>query len=299
MTTTRYYQLIADLASDYRPQREWAQGRGMLIIVGHFLVGIAGGTWLLAMLYHVTAGLFVAYALGALGGIAHLMFLGRPKRAFKMMRHVRASWVSRGFIGLSAFLCGASVFLAMSLMPFSGAWAAVQQLAYVIAAIGSLTMIGYMGFAYAASKGIPFWQSSLHPALYIAFAIRGGTAAMLVIAAVAGTAWNGSLVDLWVSVTGIVALLFIFEMQGAWTSGNTASRWSVRDMLVGRLAVAFYGGTLGLGIIVPVLLLASSTLHSAAIMGVIGIASVAGDFFMKMSTVKAGVYLPLALRSGR
>ena len=295
----RYDQLITDLGSDYRPQREWGEGRGLLLVIGHFLVGVAGGTWLLSTIYGITAGLFVAYLLGGLGGITHLMFLGHPEVAFKMMRNVRTSWVSRGFVGLSLFLLGGGVYLALVLSSLGGPWRVIELLAQIVAMLGALTVIGYMGFCYTASKAIPYWHSPLHPALYIAYAVRGGVAALLVIAAATGTTANATLLQLWIAMSVLITLFFVFETQGAWTSGNIAARWSVRDVLSGRLAISFYGGTLAMGLIIPVLLLVSSAEHPPVIMALIGIASAAGDFFMKLTTVKAGVYLPLVLPSRR
>ena len=295
----RYDQLITDLGNDYRPQREWGEGRGLLLVIGHFLVGVAGGTWLLSSIYGITAGLVVAYLLGGLGGITHLMFLGHPEVAFKMMRNVRTSWVSRGFVGLSLFLLGGGVYLALMLASLGGPWRVIELLAQIVAMLGALTVIGYMGFCYTASKAIPYWHSPLHPALYIAYAVRGGVAALLVISAATGTTANASLLQLWIAMSVLITLFFVFETQGAWTSGNIAARWSVRDVLSGRLAISFYGGTLAMGLIVPVLLLVSSAEHPPVIMALIGIASAAGDFFMKLTTVKAGVYLPLVLPSRR
>jgi len=294
-----YDQLIDDLRSDYRPQREWGTGRGVLLVIGHFFVGVAGGTWLLSTLYGITAGLVTAYVLGGLGGIVHLMFLGRPEIAFKMMRNVRTSWVSRGFVGLSMFLLGGGVYLAILLLSLSGPWDGIKMFAQTVAMLGTFTIIGYMGFAYTASKAIPYWHSPLHPALYIAYAVRGGVAALLVIAAATGTTVDVSLLQLWITSSVLATLFFVFEIQGAWTSGNIAAKWSARDVLSGRLAMTFYGGTLAIGLLVPVLLLISSAERPPVIMALIGIASAAGDFFMKLTTVKAGVYLPLVLPSRR
>ena len=163
-----------------------------------------------------------------------------------------------------------------------------------------VVIIGYMGFGYTASKGVPFWNSPLHPALYIAYAFRGGIATLLVVAAASGTAaTSGGLLPLWIGVTAIVALFFVLELQGAAAGGNAAARRSVREILAGRVALVFYGGTLLVGIIVPVLLLSMPMANSPATMALIGLASAAGDFFMKLSTVRAGVYLPLVLPQQR
>jgi len=298
MNSQRYDQHLADLRSVYRPQREWGEGKGVLLVIGHFLVGVAGGTWLMASLYGVTAGLVVAYVLGVLGGLVHLMFLGRPERAFKMIRHVRTSWISRGFAGLSLFLAGATLHLGMLFLSPEGDGRGLGLVGQVLAAVGTVTIIGYMGFCYTASKAIPFWHSPIHPAIYIAFAGRGGIASLLVIAALGGDG-GGNLLHLWVGITMLVCLLFGLEIHGALSGGDAAARRSVHDLFAGRLATLFYGGTLAVGLVVPVLLLGAPIPHSPATMALIGLASVAGDFFMKLSTVRAGVYRPLHLPQRR
>lgn len=297
MSTKRYDQLISDLRGDYRPQREWGEGKGVLMVVGHFLVGIAGGTWLLASIYEQPIGLIIAWLLGALGGGVHLLFLGRPERVLKMIRHFRTSWISRGFLGLTLFLVGGALVIAL---PFVAPEQTVLLMfGRVVAAIGTVTIIGYMGFCYTASKAIPFWHSPLHPAVYIAYAVRGGIAALLVVAAFGVGPLAPWLLQLWMAVTAVVALFFVLEIQSALTSGNIAAKWSARDILAGRLAKLFYGGTLVLGLVVPLLLLTATATLSPFIMAMIGLASAAGDFFMKLSTVRAGVYLPLMLPSRR
>lgn len=289
--TTRYDRLIDDLRAERRPQREWGEGRGVLMVVGHFLVGVAGGTWLLASMYGDQAGLAVAWIFGALGAVAHLMFLGRPERALNMIRHVRTSWISRGFIGLSMLLFGGAVLLGSAAAGLD--YAAVEVVGNVAALIGAVIVIGYMGFCYTASKGIPFWHSPLHPALYIAYALRGGLAVLLVLAAARNAETGDALLKLWLGCTLIVALFVALEIHGALTSENIAARWSARDILAGRLSTVFYGGTLVIGIFVPLALLGTMWTASSAVMAFIGLASVAGDFFMKLSTVKAGTYRPL------
>lgn len=298
---TRYAQHIQDLRSEYRPQREWSEGRGLFLVTGHFLNGVAAGAWLLGLLYADTAVLVAAFLLGGLGGLAHLGFLGRPERAWKMMLHVRTSWISRGFIGLSLFLIGGVLYLPPLMVP---AWAwnagsAAAETGYVLAGAGALVMMAYMGFVYTASKGVPFWNSALHPVLYIGYALRGGIAVLLVAAAARGieAAAAAELTRLWLGVTGAVVLLWLIDMYQVNVSGDEAARRSLHDLLAGRVARWFYGGTLAIGLIVPALLLAGFGGDAPArILALVGLASVAGDFFVKFSTIKAGVYMPLRVR---
>jgi formate-dependent nitrite reductase membrane component NrfD len=68
----------------------------------------------------------------------------------------------------------------------------------------------------------------------------------------------------------------------------------VHDLLAGRLAAAFYGGTLLIGLIVPAMLIGGRLAPlNLGVLAVIGLCSTLGDFFMKYTSIRAGVYLPL------
>jgi len=101
--SAKYEQLIHDLRQDFRPQREWGEGRGLFLVIGHFLVGVAAGAWLFGLLFDYPPGLFAGFLLAGIGGIAHLGFLGRPERFWKMARHVRTAWVAGLAYGCSRY----------------------------------------------------------------------------------------------------------------------------------------------------------------------------------------------------
>jgi formate-dependent nitrite reductase membrane component NrfD len=296
--SAKYEQLVQDLRRDFRPQREWGEGRGLFLVIGHFLVGVAAGAWLFGLILNYSPGLIAGFLLAGGGGIAHLAFLGRPERFWKMVRHVRTAWISRGFIGLSLFLAGAILYLP-PLVLTNWPWAANSVLGHLgwgMAAVGMVVLIVYMGFVYTASKGIPFWNSPLHPILYMAYALRGGIAAILVAMALfdAPSAGATSLVTIWIAVTAFVIILFALEIQGALTGGNPAARRSVHEMFSGRVAIYFYGGTLLIGLVVPLALVSGHIAPlGVGVLAAIGLFSALGDFFMKYTTIRAGIYLPL------
>jgi formate-dependent nitrite reductase membrane component NrfD len=299
--SAKYEQLVQDLRRDFRPQREWGEGRGLFLVIGHFLVGVAAGAWLFGLIFNYNPGLVAGFVLAGGGGIAHLAFLGRPERFWKMVRHVRTAWISRGFIGLSLFLAGAALYLP-PLVLTNWPWAADSMLGYLgwlMAVVGMVVLIVYMGFVYTASKGIPFWNSPLHPILYMTYALRGGIAALLVTMALFEAPSPGakSLVTVWIAVTAVVIVLFVLEIQGALTSGNAAARRSVHEMFAGRVAVYFYGGTLLIGLVVPLALVSGHIAPlGVGVLAAIGLFSALGDFFMKYTTIRAGIYLPLRPR---
>ena len=304
-STSRYDQLIQDLRSELRPQRAWGEGRGIFMVIGHFVLGIAAGTWLLALIYESRAGLALAFVLGALGGIAELVDLGHPTRFWRMAARFRTSWVARGFWGLSLFLPGAFLYLVALWLPGT-LWTSGSLLAwigYALALAGMVLLMGYMGFVYSSSKAIPFWSSPVQPALYVAYALRGGVAGLLLVHAFGGasSASFTALLVWWLAVSAVVAAFFSLEVHGAWTGGNAAARRSVHELFAGRIAIYFYGGTLAVGLIVPAWLAwegISGTLSLQA-MAVLGLASALGDFFVKYSTIRAGVHLPVWTRLTR
>jgi formate-dependent nitrite reductase membrane component NrfD len=287
LTNTTYDQLLSDLGTTFRPQRQWIEGRGLFLIIGHFLSGVGAGTWLFSLWLDYWPGLWLAITAVVLGGVAHLLFLGRPSRFWKMFR-IRTSWIARGFIGMNLFLLGAILY---ALLP-SGF---LSQLFLVISLIGTAIIIIYKGNVYAASKGVPFWNSPVLPILYATYAIRGGVALLLVALPFSGRDLNAGLVEiieLWVAVSVLVMLGFYV---GVMRQTNLAARRSVTELTRGRVAGAFYLGTVGIGLVVPILLSIAgfgNALSQIALV-LVGLSSLLGDFFAKYTIAKAGIYLPL------
>jgi formate-dependent nitrite reductase membrane component NrfD len=270
----------------------------LFLVIGHFLVGVAASAWFFGLLFNYLPGLIAGFFLAGIGGIAHLGFLGRPERFWKMARHVKTAWVARGFVGLTLFLAGSALYLPPLLLadwPW-GTASVIGWLGWLMAAAGMIILMVYMGFVYSASKAIPFWNSQLHPLLYMAYALRGGAAALLVAMAVLGVPnqeMAERLITIWISITALVVILLALEMQGALTGGNAAARNSAREMLAGRFAGYFYGGTLLLGLLIPLVLVSGKLAPlSVAVLAAVGLFSALGDFFMKYTTIRAGIYVP-------
>lgn len=285
----RLQLLRRDLAQVYRPQREWIDGRGVLIVVAHFFSGIGAGAWLLAAFFGVPAGLWLGLAsVGLCSGLAHLAFLGRPERFWRMLRRPNASWISRGLWSIGLLLASGGAYLALDLPPVGRSLLLGVSLA---AAVGVLL---YEGFVYAASVAIPFWRTPLLPVLYVAYGIRGGAALLLVLAAAFGARFDFEAIEaIKLQVVASTGLLVALLLWRAKTRGGAAEH-SMRRLLFGPIAPAFYGGTLLVGIAVPIALGAAHALGAGglALLAVIGVASLLGDFWVKYCVVKAGVYVP-------
>ncbi len=280
-------RLLADLGATFRPQRHWVEGRGLLLILGHFLSGVGAGAWLFSLWLGYTPGLVLAVGAMAGAGLAHLAFLGHPER-FWMMYRARTSWIARGFLGMNLFMAGA--ILALLLPP-----GALRTLGLAVSVAGSAIIIGYKGNVYAASRGVPFWNSPVLPILYATYAIRGGLALLLVALPFTGgpvDLHRVEILELWVAVSAAVMLGFYL---GVIRNTNLAARRSVAELISGRVAVAFYLGTVGVGLVLPIVLGVAGAMGplSQAALALVGALSLAGDFFAKYAIAKAGIYMPL------
>jgi formate-dependent nitrite reductase membrane component NrfD len=280
-------RLLADLGATFRPQRHWVEGRGRLLILGHFLSGVGAGAWLFSLWLGYTPGLVLAVVVVAGAGIAHLAFLRHPER-FWMMYRARTSWIARGFLGMNLFMAGA--ILALLFPP-----GALRTLWLAVSVAGSAIIIGYKGNVYAASRGVPFWNSPVLPILYATYAIRGGLALLLVALPLTGGPVDlrrVEILELWVAVSAAVMLGFYL---GVIRNTNLAARQSVAELISGRVAVAFYLGTVGVGLVLPILLGVAGAMGplSEAALALVGALSLAGDLFAKYAIAKAGIYVPL------
>jgi len=286
-----HQQSLTDLNLTYRPQREWIEGRGLLVVVAHFFSGVGAGAWLFSVALDYDAGLVISIAVVAgLAGPAHLAFLGRWQRFWRMASRPRSSWISRGFWGLAIFLAGAIPYAVPAVRD-----SAIGPVVLGVSLLGMAVVLAYKGFVYAVSRAIPFWRLPLLPVLYIAYGLRGGAAVLLVAGAVAGDAFDIDLLEvikLWVVVSSAVLVLLYLALA---RSAGGAARRSAGELVAGKVSPAFYAGTVFFGLVLPIVLgaIGATTGTSRGLLAVIGLSSLVGDFYIKYCIVKAAVYLPI------
>ncbi|HET7875619.1 MAG TPA: NrfD/PsrC family molybdoenzyme membrane anchor subunit [Methylomirabilota bacterium] len=289
--TDPFDRLLEDFQETARPQREWVDGRGVLLISGHFLSGVGAGGWIFSSVLGFLPGEVLSLVLVALSGLAHLLFLGRPARFWRMIR-VQTSWVSRGFMGMNLLLVTAIAYLALAGAGLAGSGAATA--AWGLSLAGACVVMLYKGNVYAVCRAIPFWNSSLLPVLYVAYALRGGAALLMLFLPWTRPAASFGIVEvleLWIGVSAGVCILFYLTIMA---NSSVGARRSVEDLLRGRVAAAFYVGVVLLGFLVPLTvgIWNEVTPVSLGVLGLVGAASLTGDFYVKFAIAKAGRYLP-------
>lgn len=284
--------LLDDFRQVARPQREWISGRGIFLILGHFLSGAGAGGWCFASWFNFLPGEIAALGLVAASGLAHLSFLGHPERFWRMVR-VQNSWVSRGFVAMLVFMAAATGYLAIAMGGVSAPVLA-QALWWVSIAAAAVIMV-YKGNVYAVCRSIPLWNSPLLPVLYVAYALHSGAGLVLLLLPWGHLSIGRPLVEileLWIGLSVSVCVLFYITIMA---NSSVGAHYSVEDLLRGRVAAAFYGGVVFFGLLIPLVIggLNIVTPVSIGLLATVGAASLVGDFYIKYSIAKAGRFRPL------
>lgn len=172
----------ADLENLYRPQRVWAQGRGMLVVAAHFFCAAGAGGWLVGLVLGSRVVTLLGLVAVVACGLLHLGFLGHPERALRMMRRPQTSWVSRGLLAMAIFILASLLYLIPAYVG-SAPWHTSGAFGVVMLVLSLLGMAGVFlcaGFVYAAARPVALWHSPLLPLSSIALGVRGGAALALI-----------------------------------------------------------------------------------------------------------------------
>jgi formate-dependent nitrite reductase membrane component NrfD len=285
--------VYSDLAAVYRPERVWAEGSAIALIGAHFLSGAGAGAWLLGLVLDQRLASLLGLIAVVLGGAVHLAFLGRPGRAWKMMRRPQSSWISRGLWSMLVFIPTAALYIAGAY----GAWSTSSAFSIVMLVLSLAGMAGiflYKGFVYAVSRAVPLWHSPLLPVSYIALALRGGAALTFIALAFAGSdSAVASAQTWWLASTAAAVFLFLLELEAG--HSDPTVRHSLGVMWRGAIGWVFFGGVVLVGLIVPLALVLigyGASLGTASLL-VAGVTSLAGDLAYKYCVNTAGTYVPL------
>jgi polysulfide reductase chain C len=284
-------------------QIEWR----WLIAAYLFLAGVGGGAYLTGVLAAFAGlttigkgtdwtliskiGVFLGVPCVLIGTFFLLADLGKPLNAWRVWMKPGTSWIARGTIIIVLFMIFAAIQTAFWIWPFPGA---IQNARGVIAILGAvfafLTVI-YTGLLLGYSQPIALWRTALLPVLFFVSATSTGIMAIVLIGQYLGMS-EGQLRLL----AHVDALILLFEMFVLIVFLYNAyriieSRFSVRRILAGPVATAFWLGVVACGLILPFfleLLGAGATAASlAAILGLVG------GLCLRYSVLAGGSLVPL------
>jgi Fe-S-cluster-containing dehydrogenase component/formate-dependent nitrite reductase membrane component NrfD len=237
-----------------------ATGAFLAVAVAPLLMGAPLGTGLALAL-----GLVALVFLGLTAGLL-VADLKQPRRFLSvLLRPQWRSWLVRGAylltgygailtLWLTARLAGAATFAAVLLWP---------------GAVLALCSAVYTAFLFAQAKGRDFWQNPLLAIHLLAHALLAGSAVWRILDVFSGGSSNRLPTLVLASTVGcsLVALLAELLTTPPTTDAHLALQWIIRRPN-GRL---FWGGGIGVGHVLPLLLLATGFPAAAVLAGVLAL----------------------------
>jgi Fe-S-cluster-containing dehydrogenase component/formate-dependent nitrite reductase membrane component NrfD len=265
-----------------------------------FTKSIAAGVIMVAALLLALGGESHSRLLNVASPLTALVFVGitsvllivdlkRPERFYYLLTKSNfKSWVVIGAYVLIAYGAFAFLWLVFGLFGATPpAWLAL------IAALLGIAAAGYSGFLFAQAKGRDLWQSALFPWHLLVQAMVAGAAALL-LAAVAGESTEPVLraIQAILLVALAVALVMtLTELYGA--AGSEEAEIAVALLRRGALSRRFWGVAVGIGVILPALLIALGRDAGATNLAA-GASALLGLWMYETLWVKAGQAAPLS-----
>jgi len=85
-------------------QQEWIDDKGIFLWLAFFFSEIGAGLYFVSLFYEYKAGLILGWLVTLiLGGVIHVLYLGNPLRAWRMLMKPNTSELSRGIWIIGAF----------------------------------------------------------------------------------------------------------------------------------------------------------------------------------------------------
>jgi formate-dependent nitrite reductase membrane component NrfD len=280
----------------YTRQSEWIDKRGLFLWLAFYTGGLGGGLYLVSLFFNDLWGMFIGWLIVVgIKGTAHLVFLGKPLRAWRMVKRPHSSWIARGISFVLLFGLFGAIQMALSYWSPGGGGEVVFK---VLAGIMAFAVAIYTGFVLNSVKAVPFWNSWLLPLLFILCGLLGGFGLSVVISL------NGGTIDLHAAETGsrwfLLANAVVIALY-LWTAArrDETGRKSVAQQLHGEMTGMFWGGIVTLGIIVPAIIalvsIATGEATSAVLLAGV-VCEVIGGLALRYCVLKAGAYKPLVAR---
>jgi formate-dependent nitrite reductase membrane component NrfD len=294
-----------------KPQTVW----GLSHASWFFAMGVGGALFINRLIFGIELGRFygmiVADLLSMLvigiGGVILIADLGKPLRVLRALMNPRTSWISIGAICDFIFLTLAGLWVICDFdwggaRPFAGLpWAGNSALGTVfqaVAAVAAFIVIIYPGLVLAYSPSIPFWNTTLIPLEFLAFAFISALGLVPIFAVFdpASPEFLADCANLELIVLASALLLFLAHvLQGSY--GHVAARLSVKRLIREDLNLPFVWGTLIAGILVPLVLVLSGNASDSELQLVLlasaGVFTLIGNWLSKYAIIKAGMYAPL------
>jgi formate-dependent nitrite reductase membrane component NrfD len=237
----------------------------------------------------------------------HLFYLGKPLRFWRAIPPFtnawKTSWFARGMFFTLVFTILGAIQLVLSYLLKHDVLAAsavspvnvVNWVMMILAGIFVVMTGVYAGFAMSYCKSVPFWNTGLLPIVFLIMGIADGLALVTGVGRVTGGLNTNGIESASRIVLIVNAVLIMTYLINASYQSRTAEL-SVRELIVGRMAVVFWAGIVFLGITVPLVISIVSLFVGEIAMPVLVVAIAChtiGAFSLKYGVLKVGIYRPI------
>jgi len=288
MIQTRPYEFMVK----YTAQKEWIEGRGVLIAFAFFLGGISGGLYLVSLYFNSLPGMFLSWLIALLMGILDMAHLSKPQRFWRMALKPQTSWIARGFIFIVLFIGFVAIQLALAFWLPGTIGGTMFK---ILAGVTAFAVAIYPGFVVSYVSAIRFWNSAIIPILFVISGVTGGLALMLAISLSDRSAQITVLANMLMVILVVHALILAVYVWSSTYAGSVA-RDAVMWLIRGSLAPVFWVGVVLFGIIIPLAILFATQLagSTSAVWLLTAVAgAIIGCLALRFVVLKAGIYRPL------
>jgi polysulfide reductase chain C len=277
---------------------------GWKVIAYLFLAGVGGGASVIGAAFHliypeeemvIRGGVILGAPLVLLGCLLLFFDLGRPQVAFRAFVRPGKAWISRGTFVLTAFVLLGAIQFGTWIWPFQGLkdFPSLHLILNIMSGLlGVLTVI-YTGLLFDTTRSIPFWSTSILPLLFLVSGVSTGILGLVLVLFFSGISAPQvigplSQFDAFLLVfEGMVLFFYLHGMHEV-----TAARASVRRLVSGDLATAFWIGVVLIGLALPFLLEISWGDHPFAVL-LASLSGLIGGICVRYVVVTGAVKAPL------
>jgi len=283
-----------------------------------FLAGTGAGAVIVGILgdfmgYVIPAKIAIAFGVPtvAFSTLFLIMDLGRPAKFFRAMLHPGTSWISRGFFIVSALIVSGGFTIILGVWPYGNVLHTNQGLRTaleVITLVFAVATCLYTGILIGVVVSRPFWNNPLLPILFLISAVSTGIGGVFfitpIVCSVLGIA-SPKTAEFVAHLESADMILVIAEAIAIYlylTLVFDRAPEAARLLLTGKLSGLFWGGFLGAGLLVPVVIESfSSVKHAQVSLSlaplVAGVFLLVGGFLMRLLILAAGIRSPLMVRT--
>jgi formate-dependent nitrite reductase membrane component NrfD len=272
----------------YRFQRHWDNS----MAYAFFFAEAGGGVFFVSLLLNSLPGMILGLILVSTGKpYFHLAHMGVPMKSWRAMMRPDRSWISRGLLGLMLMIGSGFLYVTALLFGEQAGLPADSTLVWlvkIVAAVSTLVVMSYQGFAMSHSSAISIWNSAIMPMSSLLYSLTIGLAvAMVILPAEQGVNFADTQLLLLLGL-GIMHLMFL---HGGW-HGSPGARTSIELLLQTFYARWYLGLVIALGTVLPALLL--WTVPGSTVVSFVAAAStLAGFMAWRILIFKIGVYEPV------